>query len=45
VQAANAPPLDRVEAVTFSAPGTYLVICTFVPHFNDKMHGFVKVLP
>ena len=39
------PVLDRVEAVTFSAPGTYLVICTFVPHFNDKMHGFVKVLP
>jgi hypothetical protein len=39
------PPLDRVEAVTFSAPGTYLVVCTFVPHFLDKMHGFVKVLP
>jgi hypothetical protein len=38
-------PLDRVEAVTFSVRGTYLVICAFVPHFLDKMHGFVKVLP
>src|SRR5262249_54807523 len=39
------PVLDRVEAVTFGAPGTYLVICTFVPHFNGRMHGFMKVLP
>jgi len=44
------PPLDRVETVTFSAPGTYLVICTFSPHFGftapdfAKMHGYVKVL-
>lgn len=44
VPAGSNPPLDRVEAVTFSARGTYLVVCTFVPHFLDKMHGFVKVL-
>jgi hypothetical protein len=42
-------PLDRVETVTFGEPGTYLVICTFTPHFSadpvlGKMHGFVKVL-
>jgi hypothetical protein len=46
VPAGSAPPLDRVEAVTFSSPGTYLVICTFTPHFNanEKMFGYVKVL-
>lgn len=42
------PPMamqDRVEAVTFPEPGTYLVICGFLPHFlNDNMHGFVRVL-
>jgi len=44
---ALAPPplLDRTESVTFSQPGTYLVICTFVPHFvPGQMHGYVKVL-
>jgi hypothetical protein len=43
---APAPLLDRVETVTFATPGTYLVICTFTPHFNldAKMHGYVKVL-
>jgi len=49
VPAGSAPPLDRVESVTFSEAGTYLVICTFTPHFSadpalGKMHGFVKVL-
>jgi hypothetical protein len=49
VPAGSPPPLDRVESVTFSEPGTYLVICTFTPHFSadpalGKMHGFVKVL-
>lgn len=38
------PPLDRVEAVNFSEPGRYLVICTFVPHFLDRMHGYVNVV-
>jgi plastocyanin len=37
-------PQDRVEVVHFSNPGTYLVICAFVPHFADKMHGSVKVV-
>lgn len=39
-------PLDRVEAVHFPHPGTYLVICAVLPHFvNDHMFGWVKVLP
>ena len=37
-------PQDRVEVVHFRDPGTYLVICAFLPHFNDKMHGWVKVV-
>jgi len=37
---------DRVEVVHFSTPGTYLVICGIRGHFvNDRMFGFVKVLP
>jgi plastocyanin len=37
---------DRVEVVTFAAPGTYLVICAVSIHFiNDGMYGWVKVLP
>jgi plastocyanin len=36
---------DRIESVTLSDPGTYLVICAVQPHFvNDKMHGFITVL-
>jgi hypothetical protein len=35
---------DRVEAVHFSKPGTYLVICAIRNHFvNDGMFGFVVV--
>jgi hypothetical protein len=35
---------DRIENVTLSEPGTYLVICAVQPHFvNDKMHGFITV--
>jgi len=37
--------LDRVEVVQFDNPGTYLVICTVVPHFTAGMYGFVKVVP
>jgi plastocyanin len=37
--------LDRVEVVQFENPGTYLVICGVVPHFQAGMYGFVKVLP
>jgi plastocyanin len=37
---------DRVETLQFAQPGTYLVICGVVNHFrDDKMYGFVKVLP
>ncbi len=39
-------PQDRVEVVLFSNPGTFLVICGVKSHFvNDKMFGFVKVVP
>lgn len=38
-------PLDRVEVVTFSKPGTYLVICGVLVHFQDDMFGYVRVLP
>ncbi|KON88864.1 hypothetical protein AF332_20045 [Sporosarcina globispora] len=36
---------ERVEVVHFPNPGTYLVICGVLNHFNDGMFGFVKVLP
>ena len=38
-----AAPQDRVEAVQFPKKGRYLVICAFLPHFNDNMYGYVKV--
>ena len=38
------PPQDRVEVVHFNRRGTYLVICAFLPHFEDEMWGFVRVL-
>ena len=34
---------DRIENVTLTEPGRYLVICAVLPHFNDKMHGFINV--
>jgi hypothetical protein len=37
-------PQDRLENVTFAAVGTYLVVCGLVPHFDERMHGFVKVV-
>jgi plastocyanin len=36
---------DRVEAVQFDTPGMYLVICAVLPHFQDGMYGYVRVLP
>jgi plastocyanin len=42
------PPLvaqDRVEVVNFNRPGTYLVICAVLPHFQEGMYGFVTVVP
>ncbi len=38
-------PQDRVEVVQFNQRGIYLVICAFLPHFEDEMWGFVRVLP
>jgi len=35
--------VNRTEAVSFSEPGTYLVICNVLPHFLDGMYAFVKV--
>jgi hypothetical protein len=35
---------DRVEAVHFPNRGVYLVICAFVPHFDDEMWGYVRVV-
>lgn len=39
------PTLDRVEVVHFANRGTYLVICGVLPHFQQGMFGFVRVLP
>ena len=36
---------DRVEAVHFPDPGTFLVICAVLPHFAEGMYGYVKVVP
>lgn len=36
---------DRVEVVHFAQPGTYLVICGVLPHFNVGMYGYVQVIP
>ena len=38
-------PQDRIEVVQFPNPGTYLVVCGVLPHFNDRMWGWVKVNP
>ena len=35
---------ESTEVVQFPKPGNYLVICGVLPHFNDGMFGFVKVL-
>ncbi len=38
-------PQDRVEVVQFDKPGLYLVICGFLPHFQEGMYGYVRVSP
>jgi len=40
----GAPP-DRVEAVNFGVPGRYVAVCAFLPHFTDRMFGYIQVLP
>jgi plastocyanin len=34
---------NRVEAVSFSKPGRYLVICGVLEHFNDGMWAVIEV--
>jgi hypothetical protein len=34
---------DWQAQYTFDAPGRYLVICAFLPHFNVGMYGWVEV--
>ena len=34
---------NRMETVSFAAPGTYLVICNVRPHFLDGMYGYIVV--
>lgn len=36
--------LDRVEVVHFDKPGTFLVICAVLPHFNAGQYGYVQVV-
>src|SRR4030095_12507802 len=35
---------DRVEVVHFAKPVRYFVVCGVLPHFNDDMFGFVRVI-
>jgi hypothetical protein len=35
---------DRVDVVHFPKRGRYLVICGVLPHFNDGMYGWVRVI-
>ena len=35
--------MNRVESVSFTEPGTYLVICNIRGHFLDGMFAVVKV--
>jgi plastocyanin len=34
---------NRMEAISFSTPGVYLVICNVTPHLRDGMYAYVKV--
>jgi hypothetical protein len=34
---------NRVEAITFTKPGRYLVICAVLPHLNDGMTAWIEV--
>ena len=34
---------NRMEAVSFPEPGTYLVICNVNPHFRDGMYAYAYV--
>jgi plastocyanin len=34
---------NRLESVSFSQPGVYLVVCNVTPHFNDGMYAYIRV--
>jgi plastocyanin len=34
---------NRLESVSFSEPGVYLVICNVTPHLRDGMYAYIKV--
>jgi plastocyanin len=34
---------NRTEAVSFTQPGVYLVICNVTPHLRDGMFAYIKV--
>ena len=34
---------NRTEAISFSEPGVYLVICNVTPHLRDGMYAYVRV--
>lgn len=34
---------NRIESVSFSKPGVYLVVCNVTPHFTDGMYAYVRV--
>ena len=37
--------INRIEPVTFTEPGRYLVICAVLEHFNDGMMAWIEVSP
>jgi plastocyanin len=39
----NTKPNVPIQSYTFQTPGTYLVICTFIPHLDLGMYGWVVV--
>ena len=39
----NTKPNVPTQSYTFTTPGTYLVICTFIPHLDLGMYGWVIV--
>jgi hypothetical protein len=43
--AAPSVAVNRIESITFSQPGRYLVICAVLEHFNDAMLAWVEVTP
>jgi hypothetical protein len=34
---------NRVEAIQFTKPGRYLVLCAVLPHLNDGMYAWIEV--